>query len=380
MTELEQTVIPHIATNATRKTVFLLGGLLLLLISLSILSVGTGQLPIRPDQVITILADEASIKPNIKIDLGDVFQYPAEYTFIQRGTLLNIRLPRIVLGILIGSSLAAAGAVIQGMFRNPLADPGLIGISAGSAFATAAVIVLSALPAFKPTFDLLTQWNIPVRLIGSFLGGMTTTLLIYTLATSNGRTSVPTMLLTGIAVNALAGAGVGMLVAFGDDAEVRDITFWQLGSLVDSTWERVGSVSIWILLAMIPLLFLSRPLNALLFGETEAKHLGYDTQRIKQFIIVLVAISVGLGVAVAGVVGFVGLIVPHLIRIVAGPDHRYVLPGSMLLGGSLLVISDLIARTIAEGREIPLGVITALIGSPFFIYLLMKNRQKENVL
>lgn len=380
MTELEQTVIPHIATNATRKTVFLLGGLLLLLISLSILSVGTGQLPIRPDQVITILADEASIKPNIKIDLGDVFQYPAEYTFIQRGTLLNIRLPRIVLGIVIGSSLAAAGAVIQGMFRNPLADPGLIGISAGSAFATAAVIVLSALPAFKPTFDLLTQWNIPVRLIGSFLGGMTTTLLIYTLATSNGRTSVPTMLLTGIAVNALAGAGVGMLVAFGDDAEVRDITFWQLGSLVDSTWERVGSVSIWILLAMIPLLFLSRPLNALLFGETEAKHLGYDTQRIKQFIIVLVAISVGLGVAVAGVVGFVGLIVPHLIRIVAGPDHRYVLPGSMLLGGSLLVISDLIARTIAEGREIPLGVITALIGSPFFIYLLMKNRQKENVL
>lgn len=380
MTELSQTVIPYRTHHVKRKMILLLGGLSLLLFGLSILSIGSGQLSIRPDQIITILADEARFQPNIQIDLGDTFQYPAEYTIIQRGTLLNIRLPRIILGILIGSSLASAGAAIQGMFRNPLADPGLIGISAGSAFATASVIVLGSLPVFKPLFDQLNQWNIPIKLIGSFIGGMTTTLLIYSLSTSYGRTSVPTMLLTGIAVNALAGAGVGMLVAFADDSEIRDITFWQLGSLVDVTWERVASVAIWIVLAMIPLLFLNRPLNALLFGETEAKHLGYDTQRIKQIIIVLVAISVGLGVAVAGMVGFVGLIVPHLIRIIAGPDHRYVLPGSMLLGASLLVISDLLARTIAEGREIPLGVITALIGSPFFIYLLLKNRQKENVL
>jgi iron complex transport system permease protein len=380
MSELEQSTIPNIKINVRLKTLVLIGGLLTLLLFVSLLSVGTGQVSIRPDQIITIITDELRFSPNIQIDLGETFQYPAEYTVIQKGTLLNIRLPRIILGIVIGSSLAASGAVIQGMFRNPLADPGLIGISAGSAFATALVIVLGTVPTLKPVFDRFNELNIPIRLIGSFVGGMFTTLLIYGLATTNGRTSVPTMLLTGIAINALAGAGVGMLVAFADDSEIRDITFWQLGSLVDSTWANVNSVLLWIILALIPMLFLSRALNALLFGEIEAEHLGYNIQRIKQIIIVLVAIAVGLGVAVAGVVGFVGLIVPHLIRIIAGPDHRYVLPSSMLLGGSLLVISDLLARTIAEGREIPLGVITALIGSPFFIYLLLKDRQKESLL
>lgn len=380
MNHLEENIIPNITINVMLKTTILIGGLLLLLLLVSLVSVGTGQVAIRPDQIVTIIMDEIHFAPDIRIDWGEIFQYPAEYTLIQRGTLLNIRLPRIVLGIIVGSSLAASGAVIQGMFRNPLADPGLIGISAGSAFATALVIVLGSLPALKPLFDLFSQINIPIRLIGSFMGGMLTTLLIYGLATTNGRTSVPTMLLTGIAINALAGAGVGMLVAFADDSEIRDITFWQLGSLVDSTWANVSSVAPWIILALIPMLFLSRPLNALLFGEIEAEHLGYDIQRTKQIIIVLVAVAVGLGVAVAGVVGFVGLIVPHLIRIIAGPDHRYVLPSSMLLGASLLVVSDLIARTIAEGREIPLGVITALIGSPFFIYLLLKDRQKESLL
>ncbi len=367
-------------TNISRKNVLLLGGLSLLLVAVCVLSVGTGQFAIAPDEVVTILGDEIGLRPNISFRMGDVFVYPAEYTTIQRGTLINIRLPRVVLGLLIGASLAAAGAAIQGMFRNPLADPGLIGISAGSAFATALVIVLGNTAALQPTADALESIGVPLRPLASFAGGVLTTLLIYRLATVNGRTSVPTMLLAGIAFNALAGAGVGMLVSFADDNEIRDITFWQLGSLVDSTWGRVETALPFILVSLIPMLFLSRPLNALLFGENEAEHLGFNVQVTKQVIVVLAAIAVGTGVAVAGIIGFVGLVVPHLIRLIAGPDHRHVIPGSMLLGAALLVGADLIARTIAEGREIPLGVVTALIGAPFFLYLLLQDRQRGTLL
>jgi iron complex transport system permease protein len=376
--------------KAQRKSLILLGILTALLLIVSIASIGTGQLPIAPDEVITILVDEAGtilednlgirIRLNITFNIGDIFTYPADYTTIQRGTLINIRLPRVVLGLLIGASLAVAGAAIQGMFRNPLADPGLIGISAGSAFATALIIVLGNTALLKPISDTLEAMNIPIRPLASFAGGMLTTLLIYRVATLNGRTSVPTMLLAGIALNALAGAGVGMLVSFADDNEIRDITFWQLGSLVDATWARVEMSLPFILLSLVPMLFLSRPLNALLFGETEAEHLGFNVQVIKQVIVVLVAIAVGTGVAAAGIIGFVGLVVPHLIRLMAGPDHRHVIPSSMLLGAALLVVADLIARTIAGGREIPLGVVTALIGAPFFLYLLLKDRQQGTLL
>lgn len=370
----------RVAPNIRRKGVFLAASLSALLLVVSLLSIGSGQLPIRVDQVVTILADEVGIQPDISFNVGESFSYPAEYSTVQRGTLINIRLPRVVLGLLIGASLAAAGATIQGMFRNPLADPGLIGISAGSAFAAALVIVLGNTAALSPLAGSLDEIGVPLRPIASFIGGVVTTLLIYRLATVNGRTSVPTMLLAGIALNALAGAGVGMLVAFADDSEIRDITFWQLGSLVDGSWERVETVVPFILISLVPMLWLSRPLNALLFGETEAEHLGFNIQRTKQFIIVLAAVAVGTGVAVAGIVGFVGLVVPHLIRLLAGPDHRYVIPGSMLLGAALLVGADLIARTIAEGREIPLGVVTALIGAPFFLYLLLKDRERGTLI
>ncbi|TVR18955.1 MAG: iron ABC transporter permease [Anaerolineaceae bacterium] len=370
----------RVAPNIRRKGVFLAASLSALLLVVSLLSIGSGQLPIRVDQVVTILADEVGIQPDISFNVGESFSYPAEYSTVQRGTLINIRLPRVVLGLLIGASLAAAGATIQGMFRNPLADPGLIGISAGSAFAAALVIVLGNTAALSPLAGSLDEIGVPLRPIASFIGGVVTTLLIYRLATVNGRTSVPTMLLAGIALNALAGAGVGMLVAFADDSEIRDITFWQLGSLVDGSWERVETVVPFILISLVPMLWLSRPLNALLFGEIEAEHLGFNIQRTKQFIIVLAAVAVGTGVAVAGIVGFVGLVVPHLIRLLAGPDHRYVIPGSMLLGAALLVGADLIARTIAEGREIPLGVVTALIGAPFFLYLLLKDRERGTLI
>jgi iron complex transport system permease protein len=335
------------------------------LFSMIIVSAGIGQVTIHPDQAITILLDhfKISLPFEIHIPVGDgVFDLPAEYVSpTQDGVLLNIRLPRVILGALIGASLATAGTLIQGMFRNPLADPGLIGISGGAAFFAALAIVFNLMD-FLP--------------IAAFLGGVITTFSIYRIATVKGRTSVATMLLAGIALNALAGAGIGMLITGAEDAQVRDITFWNLGSLVGTTWDRVEIVLPFIVLSMLPMMLLALPLNALLLGDMEAEHLGFNVERIKLVIVILAAIAVGAGVAVAGIISFVGLIVPHLTRLLVGPDHRFVIPGSALLGGALLVIADLVARTIASGEEIPLGVVTALIGAPFFITLLLRDRKR----
>jgi iron complex transport system permease protein len=204
-----------------------------------------------------------------------------------------------------------------------------------------------------------------------------TTLLIYRLATSGGRTQVATMLLAGIAINAIAGAGIGLMTFIANDDQLRDITFWSLGSLGRASWPNIGAMLPLVLIALLPLLMLSRPLNALLLGEAEAGHLGVDVQRIKTLVVLAVALAVGAGVAVAGIIGFVGLVVPHLLRLMAGPDHRIVLPGAALLGAALLVGTDLLARTIAVPAEVPIGIMTALVGGPFFLWLLLRDRKQR---
>ncbi|GAB4309333.1 MAG: iron ABC transporter permease [Phototrophicales bacterium] len=360
-------------TPARRRGPLVMAGLWVFLIISTIASIGIGQVEIEPDQIITILLDEIHVaSPTITI--GD-FNLPADYTTVQKGTVTIIRLPRVILGLMVGAALAAAGTLIQGMFRNPLADPGLIGISGGAAFSAALMIVLGN-TVFSGLSDLLNQFGIRPVPIAAFLGGIITTFLIYRLATVNGRTSVPTMLLAGIAINSLAGAGIGLLISFADDNQVRDITFWNLGSLVDVTWERVETTAPFILISILPMLFLSRQLNALLLGETEAQHLGVNVQRTKQAVVLLSALAVGVSVSAAGIIGFVGLVVPHLVRLMVGPDHRYVIPGSLLLGAGLLVTADLAARNLTGGSEILLGVVTALIGAPFFLYLLLRDRQR----
>lgn len=363
-----------------RRGVVVLATLAVSLFVASLVSAGNGQVTIHPDQALTILMDEfrISLPFEVSIEVGSgTFDLPAEYDSPrQDGTLIGIRLPRIVLGLLIGASLAAAGTLIQGMFRNPLADPGLIGISGGAAFFAAIMIVLGNTDTFVGDIAVwLEDRNVGVIPVAAFAGGVVTTYAIYRIATINGRTSVATMLLAGIALNALAGAGIGMLIARADDNEIRDITFWNLGSLVGATWDKVEVVLPFILLAMLPMLFLARPLNALLLGDTEAEHLGFNVERVKLIVVVLAAVAVGAGVAVAGIIGFVGLVVPHLTRMLVGPDHRYVIPGSALLGATLMVAADLFARTSSTG-EIPLGVVTALIGAPFFIFLLLRDRRR----
>ncbi|WP_460928340.1 FecCD family ABC transporter permease [Shinella zoogloeoides] len=287
--------------------------------------------------------------------------------------VFDIRMPRALLGFLIGAALAMSGAVMQGLFRNPLADPGLVGISSGSALGAVLMIVLGgSLPA-----GLMLALGAYALPLAAFLGGLLTTLLLYRIATRGGQTSVATMLLAGIAIAALAGAVTGILIYMADDKQLRDVTFWSLGSLSGMTWVKLFAAGPIILIALLVVPFLSRGLNAITLGEAAAFHMGVKVQRLKYTAVVAVAGAVGASVAVSGGIGFVGIVVPHLLRIVIGPDHRYLLPASALLGGVLMLGADMLARTIVAPAELPIGIITALAGAPFFLWVLLRDRTRN---
>lgn len=284
--------------------------------------------------------------------------------------ILDIRLPRAVLGMLVGASLAVSGVVMQGLFRNPLADPGLVGVSSGASLGAVLLIVLGS-AVFGPLFALFGFYALPVA---AFIGGLVTTLLLYRIATRGGQTSVATLLLAGIALGALTGAFTGVLIFMADDKQLRDVTFWGLGSLAGANWTKIAAAAPIILLSLAVTPFLSRGLNAITLGEAAAFHMGIPVQRMKNIAIVSVAAATGASVAVSGGIGFVGIVVPHLLRLVIGPDHRYLVPASALLGGTLLILADMIARTIASPAELPIGIVTAFIGAPFFLWILLRGR------
>lgn len=283
----------------------------------------------------------------------------------QLNVLSVIRLPRVLLACVVGAALAVSGAAMQGLFRNPLADPGLIGISSGAALAVAATIVI-----IGPVTGLFGLYGISVA---AFIGGSATALLIFQFAHITGTFSVTYMLLAGIAINALAGAGTGLLTYLSSDEQLRTLTFWTMGSLGGALWPAVIVVMTVIVPSTLLLIKHAKQLNLLLLGEQEAHYLGVNTQRLKMIVIVTTALSVGAAVAVSGIIGFVGLVVPHLIRLSIGPDHRLLIPASALLGAILLVIADTIARTVVAPAEMPVGIITSLIGGPFFLWLLLNN-------
>lgn len=284
--------------------------------------------------------------------------------------VLDVRLPRTVLGFMVGGSIACAGAVMQGIFRNPLADPALVGISSGAALAAVTWIVLGAgLAAGLPAH--LAAFGLPAS---AFLGALAATLVLHMVATKDGRTSVATLLFAGIAVSALASALTGLAIFSASDQQLRDFTFWTFGSLGGATWRKVMAALPFALVLALACLPLARALDALALGEAEAFHAGIDVERSKRLAVAAVAAGAGAAVAVAGVIAFVGLVVPHLLRLSIGSGHRVLLPASMLLGGALLLLADVAARTLASPAELPLGVVTALIGAPFFIGLLMRRR------
>ena len=282
--------------------------------------------------------------------------------------IMDIRLPRLILALLVGSVLAILGAVMQGLFRNPLADPSLIGVSGGASVGASIVIVAACGAMLSPLAGL------SMVALGAFIGGVITTLVVYRVATSILGTSVTTMLLAGIAIGAIAGAFNSLLSYFSDNQMLRQISVWQMGNLGGANWQKASLMAAVSLIIFSLLPSHAKSLNAFLLGESEARHLGIDVQRIKRQLIFLTALGVGVSVALAGLIGFVGLVIPHMVRLLIGPDHRALLPASALAGASLLLIADSIARVVVLPAELPTGILTALLGAPFFVMLLLKQR------
>ncbi|MEH6566766.1 MAG: iron ABC transporter permease [Halopseudomonas sp.] len=317
----------------------------------------------------------------VSIPLGDTLrvlvrwfssaELPADHVLI----IEHIRLPRTLMGVLVGATLALTGAAMQGLFRNPLADPGLIGVSSGAALGAALSIVLGGV-----LFSGLPPLLLPYATVtGAFVGGVATTWLVYRLGQSVQGTSVASMLLAGIAIAAISGAVIGLLSYLADDATLRTLTFWNMGTLGGASYQRVMVLALCCALVWWRLPRQAKALNALLLGESEARHLGIEVERVKRELVLLTALGVGACVAVAGLIGFVGLVVPHLVRLLLGADHRRVLPASMLLGAGLLVLADVGARLVVSPAELPLGIITALLGAPFFLSLLMRAQRRGGI-
>ena len=286
-------------------------------------------------------------------------------TDIQESILTSIRAPRLFLGALVGAALAISGAALQGLFRNALADPGLIGVSSGAHLAVAAVIVFSG-----TLTGVLGLYGLS---IAAFVGSLAACFVIFHFARLTGTFSVTYMLLTGVAINALAMAGVGFLSFISNDQQLRAISLWSMGSVGGALWPSVIVCGSIVVPAIFFLLRNAREMNILLLGEEEAQYLGVDSERIKRNVIVCTALCVGASVALTGLIGFVGLVVPHLVRLTIGPDHRWLIPASALLGAILLTVADTLARTIVAPTEMPVGILTSLIGGPFFLWLLMRQ-------
>jgi iron complex transport system permease protein len=320
-----------------------------------VLSAITGQLAITPTEV------AGSLLRAIGLDTAWAPTDP-----IVESTLWFVRFPRILMGLLVGAALAVAGAVMQAIFGNPLAEPGVVGVSSGAALGAATAIVLGA--------SVLGGAGIAVF---AFLGALLATLLVYVVSRAGGRTEVVTLLLTGIAINAFAQAGIAFVLFVADTASREQIVFWQLGSIAGSLWSQVAIVAAVGVAGVIAAILLAQRLDLLALGERNARHLGVNVERLRLVSIVLVALLTGVAVAFTGIIAFVGLVVPHIIRMIIGPAHRGLIVASAVGGGALLVLADLLTRTMVSGAELPIGMLTSLIGGPFFFYLLWRQRRRS---
>ncbi|MET0931205.1 MAG: iron ABC transporter permease [Aeromicrobium sp.] len=343
-------VLPrHRSARTTVLFVVLAAGL----VFLTVYAASRGQLAIPANEV------WGSIMHRIGLDWGTMPTHPQG-----DNTLWQVRFPRIALAIIVGAALSSAGALMQGIFGNPLAEPSVVGVSTGAAFAAAFVIVFQ--------IQLIGSWTTAVF---AFFGGLITTLLVYALSRADGRTEVVTLVLTGIAVNAVCSAGLALMIFLGDTQEREQIVFWQLGSLNGSRWEYVGVVTPFVAVGLVGAMLMARKLDVLALGDRAARHVGIDVERLRIVAIVLVALLTAAAVSFAGIIAFVGLVVPHLIRMLVGPGHRVLVPASALAGAVLLLGADLIARTAVAGADLPIGMLTSLVGGPFFFWLLRRTRK-----
>ena len=331
----------------------LLGGLTIALLVALVFAAGHGQLDVPPSEVL------GSLMHRIGLDIGPMPHHPQG-----ENTLWQVRFPRVVMAALAGACLATAGALMQGVFGNPLAEPGVVGVSAGAAVAAATAIV------FELTFA--GTWTVAIC---AFIGGLVTTTLVYVMSRDGGRTEVVTLVLTGIAINAMTSAGLAFLMFLGDTQAREEIVFWTLGSLNGSRWEYVGVVFPMAVVGIAAAMYLAPKLDLLALGDRAARHVGVDVERLRMSTIVVVAVLTAAAVAFCGIISFIGLIVPHLIRMVAGPGHRLLVPASALGGAVLLVLADLWARTLVAYADLPIGMLTALVGGPFFFWLIRRARR-----
>jgi iron complex transport system permease protein len=335
--------------TARSRTVLGLTALLLVIVAAWSVTVGAAGVSIR--HLLEVLGDMVGLRMSDDIPQSAV-------TVIR-----DIRLPRIILSMAVGAALGLCGGALQGVFANPLADPGLIGTSSGAALGAVVAIFLG--------ISTVGSWSTPLF---AFLGALGVTALVYRIARHDGRTQVVTLILTGIAINAMVVAAIGYITYLADDQQLRSIVFWQLGSMAAATWTTVAVAWSFLAVGVMVLPRVARSLDLLALGEREARHLGVHTERLRITVMGTSALVVGASVAVAGIIAFVGLVVPHLIRLLAGPSHRSLLPGSALGGALLLVAADVIARTSVSPAELPLGVLTSAVGGVFFIWLLMTVR------
>lgn len=342
------------ARSRSTRGHWLLLVLTLLLVVVAVLSAGIGAFGISPGHVL------GSIARHLHLPFGN---RPDE---LSERVLWQVRFPRVTLAILVGASLACAGALMQGVFGNPLAEPGIVGVSSGAAMGAILAIVIG--------ISGFGTWSVSGP---AFVGGLVTVLLVYAVSRANGRTEVVTLILSGIAINTIAGAGIGLLTYFSSDAQLRSITFWSLGSVSSATWPAVASVAPCAIVGLLAAPRFARSLDLLALGEQSARHVGVNVERMRVVVVLIVALLTSAAVSVAGSIGFVGLVVPHVIRMIAGPGHRVLLPASALGGAVVLTAADLFCRTVAAPAEIPLGSVTALVGGPFFFWLLLRTRAKQ---
>ncbi len=338
-------------TRARRRPLLLTIGLAVALVVAIILSAMIGQVAVSPTGVIGSLLRAAHIATPW-----------ASSDPLTEATLWIVRFPRITLAILVGAALAVAGAIMQAIFGNPLADPGLVGVSSGAAVGAAIAIVIGVLGSGATGAF-------------AFVGGLAATLLVYAVSRSGGRTQVVTLILTGVAVNAVAGAALASLLFFANTASREQIVFWQLGSLNGTLWSEVAVAAPVVIVGCVVAVVLARRYDLLALGERSARHLGVNVEALRLGSIVLVALLTGAAVAFCGIIAFVGLVAPHAVRMLIGPRHRPLLVASSLAGALIVVVADLLARTLLTAADLPIGIFTSLVGGPFFFALLLRQRR-----
>ena len=343
--------------NKTRILYWILSGLLIVS---CLVSVSIGSVSIEIKQIFSLILNRMG------------FEGSQNFTTTQENVFWILRFPRVLFGVLVGVALGISGVSLQGIFRNPLVDSGLIGIASGASLLASCFIVLSSY------FSFLSIVNAQLTMaFVAFIGAAVTAFLVYRVSLYNGKINITMLILAGVALNAVSGSLTGLLTYFADDRQLRDITFWTLGSLSGATWLSLSILAFFVLIPAFILMRYRNALNAFALGEKSAYFIGVDTKKVKFVILLCSTAMVGATVAFSGIIGFVGLVIPHILRLMIGPNHRALMPLSALAGALLICLADLVSRTLINPIEIPIGIITSIIGAPILLLIILK--QKRNL-